>query len=158
MAFSNRRVVTGLNGEGKSCVISDMALDEIPGCQGHRALIWRTEGFPVNNDGNDDSAEPFEAGMFASSSSMFLMRKTEPGEFLSWHATDTIDYVVVLSGRFELGLEAESVEVGAGDLVIDRGVIHSWRTLGDEPAVMLAALVRAEPVGAGANLGSNFGR
>jgi quercetin dioxygenase-like cupin family protein len=155
MAFDIRRVVTGIDSEGKSCVVSDTRLDQIPACQNDPTVIWRTQTFPVNNEGNAEAAVPFDIGVF-DSSSFFLLFTAEPGKPSAWHATDSIDYVAVLKGRVVLELEAGGVELAAGDLVVDRGVTHSWRAVGDEPAVMLCSVVRADPVGRGSHFGDNF--
>jgi len=44
------------------------------------------------------------------------------------HTTDTIDYGVVLSGRIVLELDdGASVELEAGDVVVQNGTRHAWR-------------------------------
>ena len=55
------------------------------------------------------------------------------------HAVDKIDAVV--SGRFRLTLEGESVVLEAGDAVaVPRGAVHSAEVVGDEPVVSLDAV------------------
>ncbi len=148
--YTNRRVVTGLDADGRSAVVSDMTLDQIDGCRSLVALIWRTEGFPVDNDGVVEASQTFESTMlFDDASSMFVMVAVEPGLEPNWHATGTIDYLVVMHGRVALQLENGRVELGPGDLVVDRGVRHSWEALDDRPAVLLVTLVRARPLAAG---------
>lgn len=52
------------------------------------------------------------------------------------HAMDKIDAVV--SGRFRLVVEEQSVILEAGDcLAVPKGVVHSAAVLGDEPVVSL---------------------
>src|SRR5262249_12509839 len=106
-----------------------------------------------SNDSNEETSVPFAGGLFDMSSSMLLILKAEPSQGVAtgdnWHATDTIDYVVVISGRIRLQLEEGEVDLNPGDLVVDRGSVHSWQGLGDEPALMIASVVRANPVGAG---------
>ena len=155
MAFRNRRVVTGIDASGKSCVISDARLDEIAACGGDPTIIWKTDDYPVSNAGHAEGAQPFGTDSF-NCSSFFLMFTQEPGKPSAWHATDTVDYVIVLSGRVMLELEAGGVELGPGDLIVDRGVTHSWRAIGDEPAVIVASVVRANPVGKGAHFSADF--
>jgi quercetin dioxygenase-like cupin family protein len=60
-----------------------------------------------------------------------------PGYHFGMHATPTLDFVVVLSGEIELGLEAESVVLGPGDVLVQRGTVHRWRVLGDGPCTIL---------------------
>jgi quercetin dioxygenase-like cupin family protein len=155
MSFENRRVVTGVNHEGKSFVISDSPLAEIQGADGDPAVLWRTDDFPVDNKGAEERAEPFTVDAF-NASSFLLMFTAVPGQPSAWHATDSIDYVLVMSGEVTLELETGPVQLRAGDILIDRGFVHSWRATGDKPAVMFCAVVRANPVGAGAHFGDRF--
>ncbi len=55
------------------------------------------------------------------------------------HSVDKIDAVV--SGRFRLTLEGESVVLEAGDSIeVPRGAVHSAEVVGDEPVVSLDAV------------------
>lgn len=63
------------------------------------------------------------------------------------HTTDTIDYVVVLSGEVDLELDDGRKErLGAGDCVVQRGTRHAWRVIGEQPLVLAAVLIGAERV------------
>jgi quercetin dioxygenase-like cupin family protein len=149
-----RRVVTGLNAEGKSCVELDETMETISG--GALKAIWKSDSVPARND------EPVGAGDF--NFSFDIMRKggtalmmvevpLGPGlGSMGMHATDTLDYCIVVKGRMELVLEAGSVTLEAGDVFADRGVLHGARSLGDTPAVMAVILVPAHPVGKGATV------
>ena len=58
MALKVRRVITGHDSNGKAVVQIDEVVSKLkegrPGAT--VAPIWTTEGFPVNNDGQDDAA------------------------------------------------------------------------------------------------------
>ena len=59
-----------------------------------------------------------------------------------WHTTATIDIDVILAGRLALELPGGThTELGAGDVVIQRGTEHRWLPLGDEPVRMAAVMV-----------------
>lgn len=61
------------------------------------------------------------------------------------HTTDTIDYVLILSGRADLELDHGRKEsVAAGDCVVQRGTRHAWRVTSREPLVMAAVLIGAQ--------------
>ena len=61
------------------------------------------------------------------------------------HTTDTIDYVVILSGEAELELDDGRKEVvRGGDCVVQRGTRHAWRVTSDEPLVMAATVIGAQ--------------
>jgi quercetin dioxygenase-like cupin family protein len=144
--FQSRRVVTGLNAEGKSCILID---GPVPGQNGSSDLIWRTATVPANNSGNADMATAFTMEMLHDGGSNFMFVTFPPhmGPFM--HATDTLDYLVVLSGQIVLQLEAEEVVLNPGDLIVDRGVIHAWRNDTSEPATMVSVTLPAKPVGKG---------
>jgi mannose-6-phosphate isomerase-like protein (cupin superfamily) len=60
------------------------------------------------------------------------------------HATDTVDVVHILSGRVELELDdGATVEIRAGDVVVQNGTRHAWHNRSGEPCVMVAVQVGA---------------
>ena len=60
------------------------------------------------------------------------------------HATETIDYAVVLKGEMTLILDSgEEVTVGPYDTVIQNGTIHGWRNASDEPATVAFVILGA---------------
>jgi len=68
----------------------------------------------------------------------------EPGPPLEagWHRTRSIDVDVVLAGRLGLDLAGgDSVELGPGDAVVQRGTDHRWRVIGDEPVQFVAVML-----------------
>jgi len=67
----------------------------------------------------------------------------EPGLEFPLHATRSLDVVFVLAGALELRVEAGATIVRAGDVVIQRGTMHSWKVVGDEPAVIAGVLIDA---------------
>jgi quercetin dioxygenase-like cupin family protein len=70
------------------------------------------------------------------------------GEFLDWHPAPRRQFVIILSGRLEIGLGDGSKHVfGAGDarLVEDTtGRGHTTRVVGDEPC-LTATVPLAQP-------------
>ena len=52
------------------------------------------------------------------------------------HATDTIDYGVILSGKVDLELPGGKLRtVGPGDLIVMGGVPHTWKNRYDEDCI-----------------------
>lgn len=146
-----RRVVTGLDAAGRSCVLFDGPVPD-PGGSGV-GLIWRTQGLPADNSGREDASDrPFDFAMMHSGGSDFLVLEYPPGmggDGLFWHATDTIDYVIVLSGEVVLLVEEGEVACGPGTFIVDRGVVHAWRNDGTEAARIAVVNLPAHPVGKG---------
>lgn len=145
--LNHRRVVTGLDAEGRSCVIIDgpiPALNEMSA-----ALAWRTATLPADNSGSADPVAPYAIEMLHTPGSNFAICRFPPHTPALMHATDTIDYLVILEGRVTLVLEDGEADLGPGDFVVDRGVMHGWRNPHDEPCVAAVVNLPAHPVGKG---------
>lgn len=142
-----RRVVTGLNAGGRSCAIID---GEVPHFATRGlALVWATREHPADNSGTADPVRPYEIDMLHMPGSNFAVCTFNPGAEAFMHATDTIDYLVIISGQVTLVLEEGEVTLGPGDLVVDRGVMHAWRNDGAVPCVAAVVNLPAAPVGKG---------
>ena len=55
-----------------------------------------------------------------------------------------VAYVFVLTGEIVFLVDREEVRLRAGDLVVERGTMHSWRNEGDTPVGLLVTVVGAE--------------
>jgi mannose-6-phosphate isomerase-like protein (cupin superfamily) len=143
-----RRVVTGLDEQGRSCVVID---GPVPRVTSGANMVWRNAAVPADNSGSEDAGGGFDPAHLHDGGVTFLLTEMPPGpgEPAFMHATDTIDYLAVLSGEITLVLETEEVVLRAGDLIVDRGVIHGWRNDGTEVAKMVSVNVPALPVGKG---------
>ena len=65
------------------------------------------------------------------------MEEDNPG----MHTTATIDYGIVLTGNIVLELDAGEVELGPGDVVVQRATRHAWRNRSDAPCTMAFVLI-----------------
>jgi|SRR5882724_9264935 len=64
--------------------------------------------------------------------------------FQDAHATDTLDYVTILTGAVTLIVGSTEVALGPGDSVVQQpGVPHDWQNRGNTPAVMAGVLISA---------------
>lgn len=59
------------------------------------------------------------------------------------HKTDTLDYIIILSGELYLILDEEETLLKTGDIVIQKGTNHAWSNRSDQPCVQLAILLDA---------------
>ena len=65
-----------------------------------------------------------------------LAERFEPGN-PGMHATDSVDYVLVLDGTIWLDLDdGKPIRLGPGDTVVQNATRHAWRNLGDVPATL----------------------
>jgi quercetin dioxygenase-like cupin family protein len=142
----SRRVVTGLDEAGKSCFTADGA---IPSLTKTISVAWNTAGVPVDNTAElaPATVDPFE--LMHAGGTTFMLVRVAAGSSYQFHATDTIDYITMLAGRMVLVTESGETTLQAGDLCVDRGIVHGWRNDGPEEALYSAVIIPAHPVGAG---------
>jgi mannose-6-phosphate isomerase-like protein (cupin superfamily) len=138
-----RRVVTGLDENGRSCIAIDDAAPR---------LIWANETSPADNgdpagQGGGQMRLELPAG-----AAEFLWIEVPPGQSAPLHATNTLDYIVILSGEATIVTETGEAKLRPGDVLVDRGVLHAWRNDGAEPYRAVGVMIPAHPVGAGADV------
>ena len=150
MALKVRRVITGHDANGKAIAKIDEVVSNIregrPGAQAH--AIWTTEGFPVNNDTQEDAgARPVQTTL--PGGTIFRVIEFKPGVQARNHRTDSIDYIVCMAGEIDMDLDGTVVHLKAGDVMVQRGTIHNWINNGSGPCLIAFALIDAKPVTAG---------
>lgn len=162
-----RRVVTGHDPSGMAVVVSDGPAPRthdfrhVPGMSA--TMVWATAPgqpadaadptpglrsqlpgpggtcFVIVRFPPDDvlgTADPVAAGAEHRMASPGLAERFEPGN-PGMHATDSVDYVLVLDGAIWLDLDdGKMTRLGPGDTVIQNATRHAWRNLGDSPATL----------------------
>ena len=148
MSLQIRRVVTGHTADGRAKVeVDEIATNVISNRPGASScVVWSTKGFPVDNDGfNDPTRTSFKTTV--DNGAVFRVVRYEPGVSPRNHRTDSIDYAVVMSGAIEMELDdGVTVNLRAGDLLVQRGTIHNWVNHGPEACMIAFVLVSAKPV------------
>lgn len=150
-----RRVVTGHGADGVTRVMEDAPAANVRGSKsgGRSMLIWCTDSAPATmpyGSEFEDMGERILGTPPPKNGTRFTVNDIPPGRTGPMHRTDTVDYVIVLSGELEMRLEQGSVRLGAGDVVVQRGTNHAWINPGPAPARVAFVLVDAEPLGIGA--------
>ena len=150
MALQFRRVVTGHDKDGRAVVLIDeTAANLVSARPGATAgVVWTTEGFPVDNNGNEDESRR-QTGTTLANGTVFRVLELAPGNSPRNHRTDSIDYAVVMKGEIDMELDDTTVHLKAGDVLVQRGTIHNWVNRGTEPCVIAFVLIAAEPATAG---------
>jgi quercetin dioxygenase-like cupin family protein len=145
----SRRVVTGLNAEGKSIIISDGVVPKNATYSSPKEIrmdtLWVGDEVPVDFvkkpetlEGYNFALEPPHGGFNA----YFIT--LEPGIKPYFHQTNTIDFIFIISGKLELLLEGSSTILSSGDSVVQRGTNHAWRVIGEESCTLAAVLISAK--------------
>jgi quercetin dioxygenase-like cupin family protein len=150
MSLNVRRVVTGHDSAGRAVVKID---EQVKNAQSRRkgvtsAVVWSTDTFPVNNDGDEDTCNAV-SGTTLANGTVFRVVRYEPGVVPRRHRTDSVDYAVVISGKIDMELDGETVTLKAGDMLVQRGTIHNWINRYDEPCQIVFILVAGKPVSPG---------
>jgi quercetin dioxygenase-like cupin family protein len=153
MALRVRRVVTGHDAKGRAVVtIDEVSKNVVSARPGATAcVVWTTEGFPVNNDGSADEGTR-KVGTTLKNGTVFRVIEFAPGVAPRNHRTDSIDYLIVMSGEVDMELDDSVVHLKAGDVLVQRGTIHNWVNRGTAPCVVAAILVDAKPVEVGGKI------
>src|SRR6201985_1128998 len=154
MAMNVRRIVTGHNASGKAVIKTDERITAVPrigagisGCE-----IWSTDHMPIDNSA---AAAAAQRGGFVKHThyvgdgggTTFRINEGAPGHARFTHRTETLDYAIVLSGEIDLELDSgEVVHLKPGDVVVQRGTMHTWVNRGSVPAVTAFILIDAKPV------------
>ena len=137
--------------------------------------IWVTDACPADNSGSEDASlrpvrhDPSpsgsifrvveippersirDAGIDADAAFESLGSSQRPSEedterHPSMHFTDSVDYLVVISGEMHMLMEEGEVLLRQGDCIVQRGTKHAWVNRGDVPCVIAAVLIDAEPL------------
>jgi quercetin dioxygenase-like cupin family protein len=150
MTLKIRRVVTGHDASGHAIIKIDEVAENLvsprPGATA--CVVWTTEGFPVDNTGEEDAGLR-KTGTTLDNGTVFRILELAPGVSPRNHRTDSMDYAVVMSGQVDMELDDTTVHLKAGDVLVQRGTIHNWVNRGTEPCVIAFVLIAAKPVTVG---------
>ena len=147
MSLKIRRVITGHDAHGRAKVLIDEQVKNVisqrPGAL--YSVIWSSEGFPVDNDGDADPSGK-KIGTTIANGTVFRIVSFGPGVAPRNHRTDSIDYAVVMSGEIDMDLDGTTVHLKAGDVLVQRGTIHNWINNGKESCILAVILIDAKSV------------
>lgn len=136
-----RRVVTGTGANGRSLFVSDGAAPEAGGM----SEVWpaRHSGQPsgLNIPPGGLRWVVFDLPPDAVTRQHLAARPVAGMESDGFHQTPTIDFVMILDGDLTLELDDGSVELHAGDCVVQQGTRHAWRNRSDQPVRMACVVL-----------------
>lgn len=155
MSLPPRRIVTGHDADGSSVVaIDEPATNATVRRAGHRSfVIWTTPAVPADNRAEAHAHERL-ADRSIGEGTVFRLVEYAPGVASAPHRTDSVDYAVVVSGEIDLVLDTETVQLSAGDVLVQRGTRHDWINRGPEPCVIAFCLIGALPLPPPGGLGA----
>ena len=151
-----RRIVTGHDAQGRSCIVEDApaaVVRTVPERPGYRAVnVWRTTQTPaLVNDADSISshegilppghgtilriidfppepADPAERDrrIRATFGGIYKDAQHDGRKHPGMHKTDTVDYAIVLEGEIWSVMDEGETLMRAGDVLIQRGTNHAW--------------------------------
>jgi mannose-6-phosphate isomerase-like protein (cupin superfamily) len=164
MSFAVRRVVTGHDEQGRAVFVSDGTPPNTvvsPAGFAVSELLWLDRPPQTADDGRDREGafdlEPPPGGLSmrvirfppvpadAPEEERWIRVDTEDPDRPGMHATDTLDFMIVLDGEIVLDLDDGEHRLGQGDSVIQRGNAHRWRVVGERPCTYVVTMIRPEP-------------
>jgi quercetin dioxygenase-like cupin family protein len=149
-----RRVVTGHDDKDVAKVLLDGPATnaKYPAAGTVSTMIWCTNGAPADISGGT-AMEDMGARILGTApppkGTRFAVIDFPPGNKPHMHRTETIDYVIVLEGEIEMDMDASTVKLKAGDIMVQRGTNHAWANRSAARARVVFVLIDAEPLGIG---------
>ena len=138
-----KRVVTGINQHGMSCVISN---EEVA-----QGILWEFQ--PDQLRGWIEAIAPEEAAVHmeppVAGGSTWAQASIQPGTAVKgmsgvddrgFHTTRTVDFVYLVDGELTLVLEEGTVDLHKGDCVVQQATRHAWSNGSAEPATILVLM------------------
>jgi len=149
-----RRVITGHSSKNVAKVILDgpATNSKNPRAGVASTLMWCTDSMPADigiGEDVDDMGARILGTAPPANGSRFIVMEFAPGIASAMHRTETIDYIAVLAGEFDMNMDDSTVKLRAGDVMVQRGTNHAWVNRGKEPARLAIVLIDAKPLGIG---------
>jgi len=148
-----RRMVTGHDENGIASVLIDAPATNmkqaVPG--NFATSLWATQATPADiavGAVEDTGNRPLGIAPYANGTRFFIL-DVVPGNTAFMHRTDTLDYVIVMSGEIDMDMDNSTVKLKAGDVLVQRGTQHAWANRGSTPARIAFVLVDANSLGIG---------
>ncbi|KAJ3476352.1 hypothetical protein NLI96_g11216 [Meripilus lineatus] len=153
-----RRVITGHTPSGDAITIRDEAQPPQSWSPADSSVfynLYRSDETPALNnaefskEGWVDLIAGYSGleGLVSRNGSVFRSFDLAPGAVSAFHRTHSLDYGIVNKGTIVLQLDnGKRVTLNEGDVVVQRGTIHTWRNESTEWARIYFILLDAHPV------------
>ena len=152
-----RRIVTG-HKNGVATIIQDSLVENVMTNEAGFVVsdVWATDTMPVNVDKSAKIEDVFfpvvqqNGSLFryvhippdAELKKYYEFKPDAPHPFM--HKTETLDYIIILSGEVYLIMEDTETLLKAGDIVIQCATNHAWSNRTDKSCIQLAILLDAK--------------
>lgn len=135
-----RRVVSALNPQGKSYIAIDDSAEV-------NNLFSSAAGRVMGVAGKDEpaglTAATGQTRCFVAAIPPHTDKKPTMENRIGFHKGAGISYCLILNGALTYMTDTQETVVRAGDLVVERSTLHSWRNDGNAPVSMFIVTVSA---------------
>ncbi|HEV8022969.1 MAG TPA: cupin domain-containing protein [Candidatus Lustribacter sp.] len=166
-----RRVVTTHAPDGRAIVLSDEECPNVgTRSSGTRStLMWTTGSMPATYAKDDRGAVKIPTGPLPGNTILRIVefppeppgytadnaavlremgiapdsRGRRPPRHPHMHATESVDYAIVLEGEIDMLLDDSEVHLKAGDFLIQQGTNHAWVNRSEAPCKIAFVLIDA---------------
>lgn len=167
------RIVTGHNASGQATILFDSHAREtleFPGwADAGSTELWATNETPADANSTDDRARPMRhdpepggtlfrvvqvppesdqqldpGAVFDAMGSQNKPDAAARAQHPSMHRTDSVDYLVVISGEMTMLMEdGTQAHLRPGDCIVQQASLHAWVNTTDKPCLLAAILIDA---------------
>lgn len=168
--YQARRVITGIDDQGRSRVVSDQLSSTRAATPTFTVVdLWQTDRVPASVNADNTLTDtvvlqPPQGGALvrlvtfppdsewqqngdyqeALAAISGTDSQTAEEETPGMHVTDTVDVITVVSGEVYAVLENDEILLRAGDSLVQRGTKHAWSNRTNTPATIVATMYSAE--------------
>lgn len=142
-----RRIVTTHDENNKAVVWMDGPAEnaKYPNDTIISTLLWSTDGTPADFMDEFDGGSRILGTAPPANGTRFIMFEVLPGGKGKFHHTDSLDYVIGVTGEMTMLLDDSEVVLRPGDVVIQRGTNHGWINRSNETARVAIVLIDGQP-------------
>jgi mannose-6-phosphate isomerase-like protein (cupin superfamily) len=171
MTTAIRRVVTGHDRNGKAVVLSDWSCPKVIHFSAGQdsTHVWLNERTPAEFSDDDPTSRyaalppPAKGAAFRivefppttperiaqlTRTDVFADEHVTPGAQARahpmMHRTESIDYVVIMSGEIDMLMDDSEVHMKAGDVMVQQGTNHAWVNRSGKPCIVAFAMIGAQ--------------
>ncbi|KIX04806.1 uncharacterized protein Z518_05677 [Rhinocladiella mackenziei CBS 650.93] len=157
---TTRRIVTGHSPSGRAIFDSDEILTSLNPVDGQPATgiipgittICKASGFPAKVNGPFIDFHGKKLSLVDKAGVICRVIDFPPigdaeDQINTAHRTQSVDFAAVVDGEMQLTLDdATKTTLKKGDVVVQRGTMHTWRNVSNEYCKMLFVLIPSEKV------------
>jgi quercetin dioxygenase-like cupin family protein len=141
-----RRVITGHDHNKRSVVkIDDLASNHNWEEMVNKTLVWSSDEMPIEIWSDTDFGARRIGHQPSGRGTLIYCIDILPGNDAAINLTDTLDYIICLSGQIDVKIDASStINLKAGELMVQQATSHAWVNQGSKPCRLVMVMIDAK--------------